>query len=548
MKGATRGSNVFPGFAIFVFDMGSKPETTYIEPQPGFQTRVLSSPADVLIMGGSAGCGKTFCLLMEPLRYVSKYPNFAGIILRREYVQISFPGGLWDKSVELFSQLQPSVRPTMKVGNLEHVFPLGGKLTFDHISTENSVFRYQGPEFAFIGFDELTHFTEKQFFYMLTRNRSTAGFKPLVRASCNPQGSGWVKQLLAWYIYPDNHPDESLRGFPIPERAGVLRYFMQTGNNIDSIIWGSSPLEVWEKLPEKHKRRLTNATDSAFAKMNEAEKMASGLPRIKSFSFIPGLLRDNPKLMDVNPEYLGNLLAQDETTVAQLFDGRWIDVDDDENRLFPNEIIADLYTNDFIQRSGQRYITADIALEGSDKMIVIVWDGWVVVDVKEYQKTDGADVLSILQRTANRWRVPGRNIAFDADGVGGFLKGFFKNSFGFSGGATPMIQDGKPKDGRPRPNYTNLRAQVHFLFRDRLRDYGVYFPIDDVHLQNYISNELRAIKKSEIKSDGKLGIIPKDQIRAVLGRSPDYVDALVMREVFELKHNKPRIKRQLRSM
>ena len=537
-----------PGLLFLFLRMGSKAETTYIEPQPGFQSNVLSSPADVLIMGGSAGCGKTFCLLMEPLRYVAKYPTFAGIILRREYVQISFPGGLWDKSVELFSQLQPSVRPTMKIGNLEHVFPLGAKLTFDHITTEQAVYRYQGPEFAYIGFDELTHFTAKQFFYMLTRNRSTAGFKPLVRASCNPQGSGWVKQLLAWYLYPDNHPDESLRGYPIPERAGVLRYFMQTGNIIDSIVWGESPLEVWEKLPEKHKRRLTNATESAFEKMSEADKMALGLPRIKSFSFIPGLLRDNPKLMEVNPEYLGNLLAQDETTVAQLFDGRWIDVDDDEFRLYSNEIIADLFTNDFVARTGERFITADIALEGSDKMIVIVWDGWVVLDVKEYEKTDGGEVLSILQRTATRWRVPGRNIAFDADGVGGFLKGFFKNSFGFSGGSKPMIQDGKPKDGRPRPNYTNLRAQVHYMFRDVLRDYSVYFPIDDIHLQNYVSNELRAIRKAETKSDGKLGLVPKDQIRAILGRSPDYVDALVMRCVFELKPAKSRPPRKFRSM
>lgn len=527
--------------------MGSKAETIYIEPQPGFQTRVLSSPADVLIMGGSAGCGKTFCLLMEPLRYVGKYASFAGIILRREYVQISFPGGLWDKSVELFSQLQPSVRPSMKIGNLEHVFPLGGKLTFDHISLENSIYRYQGPEFAYIGFDELTHFTAKQFFYMLTRNRSTSGFKPLVRASCNPQGSGWVKQLLAWYLFPDDHPDESLRGYPIPERAGVLRYFMQVGNNIESIIWGSSPLEVWEQLPEKHKRRLTNATEKDFNKMGEDKKREAGLNRIKSFSFIPGLLRDNPKLMEVNPEYLGNLLAQDETTVAQLFDGRWIDVDDDELRLYANDVIADLYTNDFVTRTGQRYITADIALEGSDKMVVLVWDGWVVIDAKEYPKTDGAAVLSIIQRTATMWRVPGRNIAFDADGVGGFLKGFFKNSFGFSGGAAPMVQDGKPKDGRPRPNYTNLRAQVHYMFRDRLRDYSVYFPID-VHLQNYVSNELRAIKKAETKSDGKLGIEPKDKVKAILGRSPDYVDALVMRCVFELKPPKIRPQRKLRSM
>ena len=517
-----------------------------IEPQPGFQTKVLSNSADVLIMGGSAGCGKTFCLLMEPLRYVHK-PGFAGIILRREYVQIMLPDGLWDKSVELYSQLQSVVRPEMKVGNLKHVFPSGARLAFDHISTEQAVYRYMGPEFAYIAFDELTHFTMKQFFYMMTRNRSTSGVKPLIRAATNPQGEGWVKDLVQWYLYPDDYPDESLRGFPIPERSGVLRYFMQTGNNISDIVWGDSRQEVWEQLDEKFKQKLANVSDEQWAQMSIDEQIKFGEHVIKSFSFIFGLLRDNQILTTKDPTYVGNLLAQDETTVAQLFDGRWSNMNQDGNRLFVDEIIHDWFTNSFVSRPGIRYMTCDIALEGSDKFVVVIWDGWVVIAVYSYDKSDGFQVWNTIKSLALKWKIPGRNIAFDADGAGGFLKGFFKNSFSFNGNAAPMIEDGKPKDGRPRPNYENLRAQVHYKFRDMLTECETFIAVQDVLLQKTVIEEFKAIKKGETKSNEKLCLVPKSVIKIALKRSPDYVDAIVMRAVFDMKKPVKKEGRKLRS-
>lgn len=484
---------------------------------------------------------------MEPLRYVGN-EKFAGIILRREYVQIKLPGGLWDKSVELYSQLSGENRPQMKFGNLEHSWSSGAKVAFDHIQQEQSVYRYQGPEFAYIGFDELTHFTAKQFFYLLTRSRSTSGIDPLVRASTNPQGEGWVKDLVQWYIYPDDYIDETKRGFPIPERSGVLRYFVQLGNEIKTIVWGLDRLEVWNQLDEGKRRRLANMTAAQWAKLTPEKQFEVGQMAIRSFSFIFGLLADNPILTTQTPGYVGSLLAQDEETQAQLLDGRWSNMGDDAQRLYLDASIADLFTNKFVRRTGIRYITADVALEGSDRMVVIVWDGWVIIDIKIYHKTDGARVFSILTETAKRWSVPGRNIAFDADGAGGFLKGFLKNSFSFVGGSRPMTDSRKIKDGRPRPNYDNLRAQVYFYFRDMLDDCTAYCAVDDGVLQTEIRDELKAIKKMERAQNGKLAIIPKIQIKAILKRSPDIADAIVMRSVFELKKAPERKPRKLRAI
>ena len=81
-----------------------------------------------------------------------------------------------------------------------------------------------------IGFDELTHFSRSQFLYMLSRNRSTCGVRPYMRATTNPDADSWVADFIAWWIDQDT-------GLAIPERSGVVRYFTTIS---DEVIWGDS--------------------------------------------------------------------------------------------------------------------------------------------------------------------------------------------------------------------------------------------------------------------------------------------------------------------
>lgn len=150
-------------------------------PQKGRQTDFLSTKADIAIYGGSAGAGKSFALLLEPLRHFHN-PKFGGVIFRRNSTQVRNQGGLWDESVQIYTPL----KATAKQSYLEWIFPSGGKMKFAHLENEASVYDWQGSQIPFIGFDEVTHFTEKQFFYMLSRNRSMSGIPGYVRATCNP--------------------------------------------------------------------------------------------------------------------------------------------------------------------------------------------------------------------------------------------------------------------------------------------------------------------------------------------------------------------------
>ncbi len=108
----------------------------------------------------------------------------------------------------------PRLGGTPHLGMREWRWPGGGKIKFAHLQFDSTVYDWQGAQITLICFDELTHFSKHQFFYMVSRNRSTCGVRPYIRATCNPDADSWVADFLAWWIDPET-------GLPIPERAGV---------------------------------------------------------------------------------------------------------------------------------------------------------------------------------------------------------------------------------------------------------------------------------------------------------------------------------------
>lgn len=257
---------------------------TQIRPQPGPQEAALASPADIVIYGGAAGGGKTFAILLEAARHTDN-PDFGAVIFRRESVQITNEGGLWDTAMGLYPMIGARPRQSPK---LMFVFPSGAKVSFAHLQHEGSVLDWQGAQIPLVMFDELTHFTRSQFFYMLSRNRSTCGVKPYVRATCNPDADSWVADLIAWWIDQDT-------GFPITERSGVVRYFVRVA---DQIHWGHSP----EELAAAHGIAPADC---------------------KSLTFIAASVHDNQVLLRSDPTYLANLKAMGRVERARLLDGNW---------------------------------------------------------------------------------------------------------------------------------------------------------------------------------------------------------------------------------
>jgi predicted phage terminase large subunit-like protein len=252
-----------------------------IRPQSGPQEAFLSSSADIAVYGGAAGGGKSYGLLLEPLRHIYN-KEFGGVIFRRTLSDTKKQGSLWDTSMHLYGAV--GARP--RQDNLSWTFPGRARITFGHLEHETTVLDWQGAQLAFIGFDELTHFTRGQFFYMLSRNRSTCGIKPYIRATTNPDADSWVAELIAWWINQDT-------GSAIPERSGVIRWFARVS---DELCWGESKEELTTSFPGCEPKSLT---------------------------FIPARLEDNVILMRADPGYRANLLALPRVERERLLGGNW---------------------------------------------------------------------------------------------------------------------------------------------------------------------------------------------------------------------------------
>lgn len=244
------------------------------------------------IYGGAAGGGKSWSLLYEPLRHVDN-PGFGAVIFRSSMTQIREQGGLWDQALKLYS-CYPNARP-IQSPKPYWKFPSGAKVSFRQISRDAEVYDWQGTEIPCIEFDELTHFSEFQFFYMLTRNRSICGVRPYTRASCNPDADSWVAKFIQWWWDPET-------GYPIPERSGVLRYFARIN---EEIVWGDSPAEV-----------VQTANEAGYDVQLEKED-------VKSVTFIPSTIKDNQVLMKADPGYMANLKAQSVVERERLLYGNW---------------------------------------------------------------------------------------------------------------------------------------------------------------------------------------------------------------------------------
>src|SRR3990172_7825739 len=156
----------------------TKPTVGTIKPQKGFQERTLACSADILINGGGAGPGKTFALLLENLRHY-RNPQFTATTFRRTVPEITKQGGLWDESYHLY----PHLGATANQNSLKWEFPGGASVQFGSLQHEKDKFNYDGSQICLIGFDQLEHFTEGQFWYLWARNRSTCGVRPYIPAT-----------------------------------------------------------------------------------------------------------------------------------------------------------------------------------------------------------------------------------------------------------------------------------------------------------------------------------------------------------------------------
>jgi len=240
--------------------------------------------------------------------------------------------------------------------------------------------------------------------------------------------------------------------------------------------------------------------------------------------FIHALPTDNPS-PEVKNYVRDILLTGEESTIQRLIHGNF-EYEDNALALYTYDKICDTFTNAFVQGSGQRYLSADIAYLGADIFVITIWDGFVIEKVIAIDKIDETAIGAKLIELATQYRVPYSHIVYDADG----LRKFTANSLKRLTAAKPFTNNAQPLKGK---NYKNLKTECAFKLKELIDADLMFIKCNDFRKQ--IIADLEQVNREATDDEGKIKLESKKDYKLRTGRSLDFFDSLLMRMLFELK-------------
>ena len=318
---------------------------------------------------------------------------------------------------------------------------------------------------------------------------------------------------------------------PLYERFGSLEYtngWIEEAGEVDFLAFDvlKSRIGRWKNAEFKllGKMLLTFNPKKGWLYKTFYKPWKEGtLPQ--NIKFVQALPQDNPHGRDEAMRMLAQI--EDRATRERLLLGNW-DYDDDPTALIDYAALCDIWTN-IVERSDVMSIVCDVARYGSDKIVIGVWKGLEVVHIEWHEKKGIDETATILRTLSQAYTVPWGAIVIDEDGIGGGLVDHMRGVKGFTANAAPL-----PNKLGVIPNFQHLKAQCSYLFAEYVNARKIKISTEDSQVKTWIEEEIQQLKSFDADKDGKKKILPKDKIKEVLGRSPDFLDMLVMRMLLEL--------------
>ena len=279
-----------------------------------------------------------------------------------------------------------------------------------------------------------------------------------------------------------------------------IRYNLQENNITPKMLMTCNPAKNW--------------TYSDFYKPS----IENSLPYDKKF--IQSLVTDNP---NIDPSYIDNLKQLDKTSKERLLYGNW-DYDDDPSALCGYDAICDIFTNDHA-KTGHKYISADLAMQGRDKFIAGSWNGLQCTIEIDQDKSTGRGIELALKQLKIDKGVGNSKIVADSDGLGNYIESYIENINAFHGNK-------RANDDQ----YSNIKSECGFKLAEYINQ-GKIKVICTEEQKEALKEELSiCLKRDKIDADNqKKKLIGKDKMKDLLGHSPDYLDMLLMRMVYEVE-------------
>jgi len=248
---------------------------------------------------------------------------------------------------------------------------------------------------------------------------------------------------------------------------------------------------------------------------------------------------DNP---DIKPEEIEKAkLEMDAETYKQEILAEYVD---NAGALFKYDALVDLFSNS-ITKSVEKYLIIDVADDGSDKTIFSFWQGLELYRVEEFERMNTEGIIAQTRDYASAERIPYSQIAVDAIGVGAGVasSSLLDGVVGYKSSYQAMKTDIDPvklpnihyrNEASLTSEYKNLRSQCVFTLAQLVNDHKIAVKLDNGIIKERIIEEL-ALYQDASKGDGKRMATQKDDLKALLGRSPDITDTLLMRMYFQIR-------------
>jgi hypothetical protein len=281
-----------------------------------------------------------------------------------------------------------------------------------------------------------------------------------------------------------------------------IRYQLDENELIPKVLYTCNPAKNW--------------TYSEFYKPQVDGTIA------KNKQFIASLIDDNPF---ISKHYKENLLTLDTVSKERLLFGNW-EYSNDPSILIEYDKILDSFNSGYIP-TGPHYITCDVARFGSDSTVVGIWDGFRV-KLHQYNGKSIVEVAQIIKQFQAEYQVPTSHIVIDEDGVGGGCVDLIVGCKGFVNNSSPL----ENPITRQKENFDNLKSQCYYKLAEYINDNKIFINATGT-IKEKIIQELEQVKQKSVDNDGKKGVMPKDKVKALIGRSPDFSDCLAMRMIFE---------------
>jgi hypothetical protein len=239
-------------------------------------------------------------------------------------------------------------------------------------------------------------------------------------------------------------------------------------------------------------------------------------------AFIPALVSDNP---NISEHYVTQLEKLDEVSKKRLLRGEW--EYDDEDALITYDNVIDIFCDYKLEYLNEKeyYITVDVARKGKDKAIIYLWNEFNIVKIKEYPISKVNEIVNEVKTLKNKYKINNKRVVIDGDGVGGGVVDYLPNSVDF-------VNNSKALNGE---NYQNLKTQCYYKLSAAINNGDIKVFNYTIEQKKFIIQDLSVVKSKNSDKDGKLQILGKDEIKQLIGRSPDYSDAMMMRMYLTIK-------------